>query len=115
MNKNTDNRERTIVVNGTARFCLQFTVAALLSSWMGFASSADLPDFTALVKSNEAAVVNISTIGEGARNNRRGSPRNEQLEEFFREDIFYLFSHACFHVLAHASPFVFPPCPGVFN
>ena len=84
MNKNTDNRERTSVVNSTVRFWSQVTLAVLLSSWVGVASSADLPDFAALVKSNEAAVVNISTIGESARNNRRGSPRNDQLEEFFR-------------------------------
>ena len=84
MYKNTDNRERTRVVNSTFRFWSQGTVAVLLSSWIGFVSSADLPDFTTLVKSNEAAVVNISTIGEGAQNNRRRSPRNDQLEEFFR-------------------------------
>ena len=43
-----------------------------------------LPDFTELVKDNEAAVVNISTIGEAAsRMNRRGQ-RGDQLEEFFR-------------------------------
>ena len=84
MKKNTGNIELTSMLNSTFRFWSQFTVAVLLSSWIGFASSADLPDFTTLVKSNEAAVVNISTIGEGARNNRRGSPRNDQLEEFFR-------------------------------
>ena len=73
MNKNTDNRERTSMVDNTVRFWSQFTVAVLLSSWIGFASSADLPDFTALVKNNEAAVVNIPRL-ESARNNRRGSP-----------------------------------------
>ena len=46
--------------------------------------AAALPDFTELVKDNEAAVVNISTVGEApSRMNRRG-PRNDQLEEFFR-------------------------------
>ena len=74
MNKNTDNRQRTSVVNSMVRFWSQFAGTVLLSSWIGVASSADLPDFTALVKSNEAAVVNISTTGEGGRNNRRGSP-----------------------------------------
>ena len=66
MNEKTDIRERTNIAISTVRFWSQSTVAVLLLSWSGFASSADLPDFTALVKSNEAAVVNISTIGEGS-------------------------------------------------
>ncbi len=84
MNKSTDNRESSNMVNSTVRLWTQFIGAALLSCWIGAASSAELPDFTDLVKGNEAAVVNISTIGEGTRSNRRGSPRNDQLEEFFR-------------------------------
>ena len=63
-----------------------FSYSALVV-WGILASSvqaAALPDFTELVKDNEAAVVNISTVGEApSRMNRRG-PRNDQLEEFFR-------------------------------
>ena len=84
MSMNIDNRELTSMLNNKLRLWSQFTIVMLLLSWIGVTSSADLPDFTELVKSNEVAVVNISTIGEGARNNRRGTPRNEQLEEFFR-------------------------------
>ena len=64
-----------------------FCYSALVVLWGLLTSSvqaAALPDFTELVKDNEAAVVNISTGGEApSRMNRRG-PRNDQLEEFFR-------------------------------
>ena len=64
-----------------------FCYSALVVLWGLLTSSvqaAALPDFTELVKDNEAAVVNISTVGEApSRMNRRG-PRNDQLEEFFR-------------------------------
>ena len=64
-----------------------FCYSALVVLWCFLTSSvqaAALPDFTELVKDNEAAVVNISTVGEApSRMNRRG-PRNDQLEEFFR-------------------------------
>ena len=44
-----------------------------------------LPDFTKLVEENEAAVVNISTVGEKPDpRQRQGQPRDDQLEEFFR-------------------------------
>jgi len=46
------------------------------------ARAADLPDFTKLVEKNAPAVVNISTVGE--TRSRRQSPKNEELEEFFR-------------------------------
>ena len=46
--------------------------------------AAGLPDFTELVKDNEAAVVNISTVGEAPSRMSRRGPRNDQLEEFFR-------------------------------
>ena len=38
----------------------------LSALWLGLSipALADLPDFTKLVKNNEAAVVNISTVGE---------------------------------------------------
>ena len=48
------------------------------------AQAAQLPDFTDLVKANESAVVNISTVGEAPSRMNRGGPRNDQLEEFFR-------------------------------
>ena len=64
-----------------------FCYSALVVLWGLLTSSvqaAALPDFTELVKDNEAAVVNISTVGEApSRMNRRGL-RNDQLEEFFR-------------------------------
>ncbi|NCF33344.1 MAG: Do family serine endopeptidase [Proteobacteria bacterium] len=44
----------------------------------------NLPDFTELVKANESAVVNISTVGEAPSRMNRGGPRSDQLEEFFR-------------------------------
>jgi len=43
----------------------------------------ELPDFTKLVERNAPAVVNISTVGE-PRRQRRGQPRSDELEEFFR-------------------------------
>ena len=55
-------------------------VSALLISLPVMA--ADLPDFTALVKKNAPAVVNISTVGE--TRSRQGRSGNEDLEEFFR-------------------------------
>ena len=67
--------------------CMRVFSYSALVGWGILASSvqaAVLPDFTELVKDNEAAVVNISTVGEApSRMNRRG-PRNDQLEEFFR-------------------------------
>lgn len=48
------------------------------------AQAAQLPDFTDLVKANESAVVNISTVGEARSRMNRGGPRSDQLEEFFR-------------------------------
>ena len=58
-------------------------VIALVFLFSGAASiAADLPDFTELVESNAPAVVNISTVGE--TRSRRQSPKNEELEEFFR-------------------------------
>ena len=67
--------------------CMRVFSYSALVVWGILASSvqaAALPDFTELVKDNEAAVVNISTVGEApSRMNRRG-PRNDQLEEFFR-------------------------------
>ncbi len=47
------------------------------------ALAAELPDFTELVDKNAPAVVNISTVGE-TNQRRRGTPRNDELEEFFR-------------------------------
>ena len=61
--------------------------SALVGLFLVVASSvhaAPLPDFTELVKDNEAAVVNISTVGEAPRRMNPGGPRSDQLEEFFR-------------------------------
>ena len=61
--------------------------SALVGLFLVVASSvhaAQLPDFTELVKDNEAAVVNISTVGEAPRRMNPGGPRSDQLEEFFR-------------------------------
>lgn len=61
--------------------------SALVGLFWVVASSvhaAPLPDFTELVKDNEAAVVNISTVGEAPRRMNPGGPRSDQLEEFFR-------------------------------
>lgn len=56
---------------------------ALVFLFSGAAAiAADLPDFTKLVEKNAPAVVNISTVGE--TRSRRQSPKNEELEEFFR-------------------------------
>ena len=61
--------------------------SALVGLFWVVASSvhaAPLPDFTELVKDNEAAVVNISTVGEAPSRMNPGGPRSDQLEEFFR-------------------------------
>ena len=65
---------------GVALICL--ALAALVSN----VSAAQLPDFTSLVKNNEAAVVNISTTSEPKRrSNGPGRPRgNDRLEEFYK-------------------------------
>lgn len=57
---------------------------ALVLGHTATAQAAQLPDFTDLVKANESAVVNISTVGEAPSRMNRGGPRNDQLEEFFR-------------------------------
>jgi len=65
---------------GVALICL--ALGTLVSS----VSAAQLPDFTSLVKNNEAAVVNISTTSEPKR--RPSSPGrpggNDRLEEFYK-------------------------------
>ena len=63
-------------------FRLIITVGLSLA-FAGAANARDLPDFTQLVEANAAAVVNISTQGEG-RSSRRPRSQNEELEEFFR-------------------------------
>ena len=60
------------------------TLMVLLCAAALGAQASPLPDFTELVKSNEAAVVNISTVGESPSRMNRSGPRNDQLEEFFR-------------------------------
>ncbi len=60
------------------------TLVGLLCAAALGAQASPLPDFTELVKSNEAAVVNISTVGEAPSRMNRSGPRNDQLEEFFR-------------------------------
>lgn len=56
---------------------------ALIGLTLSLAAVAELPDFTKLVKKNEAAVVNISTVGE-APSRRSNVPNDPRLEEFFR-------------------------------
>lgn len=56
----------------------------LLSSNINSAFAQDLPDFTELVEQNAPAVVNISTVGEAPKTQRRSRPRSDELEEFFR-------------------------------
>ena len=69
-----------VVKAGVALICL--ALGTLVSS----VSAAQLPDFTSLVKNNEAAVVNISTTSEPKR--RPSSPGrpggNDRLEEFYK-------------------------------
>ena len=49
------------------------------------ALAVELPDFTQLVEDNSGAVVNISTKAERpAATSRRGAPRDDQLQDFFR-------------------------------
>ena len=64
---------------------LRWLAAVVFMSVFGAAAqAAQLPDFTDLVKANEAAVVNISTVGEARNRMNRGGARSDQLEEFFR-------------------------------
>ncbi len=58
----------------------------LSALWLGLSASAlaDLPDFTKLVKNNEAAVVNISTVGEQTSKQNSTAPKDPRLEEFHR-------------------------------
>lgn len=64
-----------------------FVVSALFFVTVMFAGTAQagvLPDFTALVEQNAPAVVNISTVGESPKSNRKSRGNNPQLDEFFR-------------------------------
>ncbi|MBL6813812.1 MAG: hypothetical protein ISQ65_01170, partial [Pseudomonadales bacterium] len=58
--------------------------AALVGVGLSSSVQADLPDFTKLVKNNEAAVVNISTVGEASNDRNSNRPRDPRLEEFYR-------------------------------
>ena len=58
--------------------------AALVCVGLSSSVQADLPDFTKLVKNNEAAVVNISTVGEASNERNSNRPRDPRLEEFYR-------------------------------
>jgi len=49
----------------------------------GAASARELPDFTALVEAQSAAVVNVSTV-QRAQNYPQVGPRSDELDEFFR-------------------------------
>ncbi len=69
------------IPSSIARWWVSLTLAL---GCMASAHAAKLPDFTDLVKANESAVVNISTVGEAPRRMSRGGPRSDQLEEFFR-------------------------------
>ena len=70
---NTANLRRRVLLTSIGVLVLLFSVAV----------RAELPDFTALVKANEAAVVNISTVGE-APSRRSNVPNDPRLEEFYR-------------------------------
>lgn len=78
----------TILFNGVQNVLrkplLGLSVAGLLSLGLSTSVHADLPDFTELVKKNEAAVVNISTVGEQPDRRRTGAPTDPRLEEFYR-------------------------------
>ena len=69
-----------------SRWSLVLVLSATIFCCLGFATPAlaDLPDFTGLVKKNEAAVVNISTVGEAPSNRNSKRPRDPRLEEFYR-------------------------------
>ncbi|MEC7612158.1 MAG: DegQ family serine endoprotease [Pseudomonadota bacterium] len=69
------------IPSSIARWWVSLTLAL---GCMASAQAAKLPDFTDLVKANESAVVNISTVGEAPSRMSRGGPRSDQLEEFFR-------------------------------
>ena len=69
------------IPSSIARWWVSLTLAL---GCMASAHAAKLPDFTDLVKANESAVVNISTVGEAPSRMSRGGPRSDQLEEFFR-------------------------------
>jgi serine protease Do len=56
----------------------------LCAAWLpGTASARELPDFTALVEAQSAAVVNVSTVQRSESHPQMG-PRSEELDEFFR-------------------------------
>ena len=63
----TANLRRRVLLTSIGALVLLFSVDV----------RAELPDFTALVKANEAAVVNISTVGEvpSRRSNVSNDPR----------------------------------------
>jgi serine protease Do len=63
-----------------------FIVVPVAMFAAGNAAAVELPDFTELVEENAGAVVNISTVAERppAPSARRGGPRDDQLEDFFR-------------------------------
>jgi serine protease Do len=69
-----------------SRWSLLLALCATIFCCLSFATlaRADLPDFTALVKNNEAAVVNISTVGETPSNRNSSRPRDPRMEEFYR-------------------------------
>jgi S1-C subfamily serine protease len=72
------------VQNALRKPLLGLSVAGLLSLGLSTSVHADLPDFTELVKKNEAAVVNISTVGEQPDRRSTGAPTDPRLEEFYR-------------------------------
>ena len=78
----------TALVNGIQNMLwkplLGLSVAASMSFGLSSSVYADLPDFTELVKENEAAVVNISTVGEQPERRNSGVPNDPRLEEFYR-------------------------------
>ena len=77
----------TVLLNGIQNM-LETAAGPVCSGFveLGLSPSvhADLPDFTELVKQNEAAVVNISTVGEQPDRRNTGVPNDPRLEEFYR-------------------------------
>jgi serine protease Do len=70
------------MTHGAAYARLLLLLGGLLASF-GL-SARDLPDFTKLVESNAAAVVNISTVQHFQPRSRQPRSRSDELDEFFR-------------------------------
>ena len=90
----TKSLTRPEAVNGMDlarwRRCVTLAGASIVALGISLPAAGALPDFTKLVKKNEAAVVNISTVGEQATQPNSQRPdsqrqRDPRLDEFFRQ------------------------------